>query len=97
MYQQKLYLFSLAGIFICNYFLKSTVDVAFSHVIKARDCRDLVGVDGMASGVYKVHPYRVPEGLFVYCDLDTDGGGWTVRYVSSICYFCLRFTWLYLS
>ena len=52
--------------------------VEFGNVENIRDCGDLVGVEGKTSGVYKIHPFRSAEGIFVYCDLDTDGGGWTV-------------------
>jgi hypothetical protein len=35
---------------------------------------------GLPSGVYRIYPDGLVEGLnvTVYCDMDTDGGGWTV-------------------
>ena len=40
-----------------------------------RDCSDLLGLGHPVSGVYEI--YR-PERTHVYCDMETDGGGWTV-------------------
>jgi len=41
------------------------------------DCLDF---EGEATGVKTIRPYRIPEGLQLKCDMDTDGGGWAVRY-----------------
>ncbi|CAL1287175.1 unnamed protein product [Larinioides sclopetarius] len=48
------------------------------------DCADVLSSGQNESGVYTVWPKnRVIEGrpLNVFCDMDTDGGGWTVRYL----------------
>ncbi|CAG2192260.1 Fibrinogen C domain-containing protein 1-A,Fibrinogen C domain-containing protein 1,Fibrinogen C domain-containing protein 1-B,Angiopoietin-1,Fibrinogen-like protein A,Angiopoietin-4 [Mytilus edulis] len=41
------------------------------------DCSDLKSM-GSPSGIYKIYPENVPNGVSVYCDMDKDGGGWIV-------------------
>ena len=44
------------------------------------DCQD-VKSNGHPSGVYRVYPAHGYSGFDVYCDMETDGGGWLVSYI----------------
>ncbi|CAH1252210.1 TNR [Branchiostoma lanceolatum] len=50
-----------------------------SGVYKPQDCQDILDNDETTpSGVYMVYPRDNLGGFLVYCDMDTDGGGWTL-------------------
>ncbi|PIK37773.1 putative ryncolin-1-like [Apostichopus japonicus] len=42
-----------------------------------KDCKDLL-TDDTRDGVYTVYPDNWPNGIQVYCEMESNGGGWTV-------------------
>ncbi|XP_038069362.1 ficolin-2-like isoform X2 [Patiria miniata] len=50
----------------------------FTTVTIYKDCSNALARGVTRSGVYKLQPQDNGEEIEVYCDMDTDGGGWTV-------------------
>ncbi|XP_039902650.1 fibrinogen C domain-containing protein 1-like isoform X1 [Simochromis diagramma] len=46
--------------------------------VRPRDCSDILKSGVSQDGIYSVFPTHDPSGFMVYCDMSTDGGGWTV-------------------
>ncbi|KAL3868224.1 hypothetical protein ACJMK2_041055 [Sinanodonta woodiana] len=43
-----------------------------------RNCKDLLCSGQTITGIYKIYPDQYSNGVTVRCDMDTNGGGWTV-------------------
>ncbi|KAL5019911.1 hypothetical protein ScPMuIL_002803 [Solemya velum] len=58
-----------------NVLLDDTVGHLVSFNPDVADCAD---IKVSKSGVYRIYPRGLAGGCDVYCDMETDGGGWTV-------------------
>jgi len=48
-------------------------------IVLAADCSDLLKINSsLPTGVYEVTTWNTSTKARVYCDMDTEGGGWTV-------------------
>ena len=52
--------------------------VDYSSQVHYRSCKILLDAGYCTSGVYMIYPDGLSDGLLVYCDMVTDGGGWIV-------------------
>ena len=64
----------------------------YDSALRPSDCAEVLELGGTESGVYTIYPTYGEDPFFVFCDMETDGGGWTVsemfmkqrRFVSSL-------------
>ena len=52
---------------------------ALLQLLPAKDCYDLLQKGYTDSGVYAIYLVEERKLVTVYCDMETDGGGWLVR------------------
>lgn len=48
--------------------------------VVAKDCQELYVGDTRTDGVYTIYPDGHSGGIRVYCEMERNGGGWTVSY-----------------
>ncbi|PIK47766.1 putative fibrinogen C domain-containing protein 1-B-like [Apostichopus japonicus] len=57
--------------------------VTCTREVVLRDCYDLYVSGTRSDGVYTIYPDGWPRGIQVYCEMESNGGGWTVSYANN--------------
>ncbi|XP_062620091.1 fibroleukin-like [Saccostrea cucullata] len=57
-------------------FTKKIAEI-YEDVKLNKDCKDHFIKGQTQSGVYEIHPFENQTQVSVYCDMETEGGGWT--------------------
>ncbi|MBN3287258.1 FIBG protein, partial [Polyodon spathula] len=60
---------------ICQEPCKDTVEI---QQITGKDCQEVANKGAKVSGLYFIKPTKAKQSFLVYCEIDTNGNGWTV-------------------
>ncbi|XP_038058716.1 ficolin-2-like [Patiria miniata] len=67
--------------FITHYgsvYFDDDVDTSFFSLPQFRGCEEVLQAGHNVSSIYTIFPAGFNDGLQVYCEMGTDGGGWIV-------------------
>ena len=53
----------------------------YAPVSMIGDCGSILEAGHQTSGIYQIQPFGFDDAFDVFCDMDIDEGGWTVRQI----------------